>query len=126
MIKVNELRVGNYVSDIHAGVLFYSSVVKLDYSKCYYGGFNSSYSDLIPIPLTEEWLLKFGFIEINEFSIAKTYCLVIDGIIKYKIHKGIDLDYFVMPNEYNPIKFKYVHQLQNLHFALTGQELTIK
>ncbi len=65
-----------------------------------------------PIPLTEEWLVKFGFgVEVfvngTEFS-------VVDGIAS--------LNY----REMEVMKIKYVHQLQNLYFALSGEELTIK
>ena len=44
-----------------------------------------------------------------------------------------EFEWGVFPNELgsgiqvkNRIKLKYVHQLQNLHFALTGEELTFK
>ena len=84
---------------------------------------------LIGIPLIEEWLLKLGF----EF------------IVKQQIYSLLfnkeDEDYFqlkpskdafspvividcIFPHPYKP--FKYVHQLQNFYFALTGEELTFK
>jgi hypothetical protein len=69
---------------------------------------------LKPIPLTEEWLLKFGFDKID-FQFIK------NGIKLFPIR-----DLYYRGNF--PIKsdIKYVHQLQNLFFALTGEELTIK
>jgi hypothetical protein len=71
-----------------------------------------------PIPLTEERLLKFGFeheddyleLQINEhLSIIYVgyLALMIDGVI-------------IQVNNTNSDK---VHQLQNLYFALTGEEL---
>jgi hypothetical protein len=66
------------------------------------------------ITLTEEWLVKFG---VN------------------KLHKNIKVSYWnddflheqmtLRINE-TLIKIKHVHQLQNLYFALTGEELTLK
>lgn len=80
-----------------------------------------------PIPLTEEWLLKFGFhdcrmssglteIMVKEFSTTTQgvfkgeYCVTLLGKIPHQLNHRI----------------KYVHQLQNIFFALTGEELTLK
>jgi len=76
------------------------------------------------IPLTEEWLLKLG--------LKKNY----DG------NYGGDFDFSIEPKSFDVIvsgaagwenyeraigkPLSYVHQLQNLYFALTGEELTIK
>ena len=72
---------------------------------------------LMPIPLTEEWLLKFGF----EWKIQ---------------HQGFHNGAFKIEEEYKKgyrfyignekISIQYVHQLQNLYHALTGKELEIK
>ncbi len=71
-----------------------------------------------PIPLTEEWLVKFGFVS-NPYQdiyakVSDTISFVIDvdktrGYLEL-YSKGVDL--------------KHVHQLQNLYFALTGEELS--
>lgn len=73
---------------------------------------------LKPIPLTEEWLLRFGFLV--------TYKKAEWTIGAFRVCKTFDAD-FVYPDwDINYIDLPYVHQLQNLYFALTGQELTIK
>ena len=69
------------------------------------------------IPLTEEWLLKFGFEYDNETS----------GWDNEKLSSDYDSEiecYYILFYVDNSIK--YVHQLQNIYFALTGEELTIK
>lgn len=70
-----------------------------------------------PIPLTEEWLLKFGF-KHNE-GMADSW-LFFNGF-PMNNHMGgwhfNDLSISVL--------IKYVHQLQNLYFALTGEELKL-
>jgi len=79
----------------------------------------------IPIALNEEWLLKFGFVsdgekiasfdlELEEYS---TLSVDINGVwmVGYSYEWGGTTK-----------SIKYVHQLQNLYFALTGSELTIK
>lgn len=73
-----------------------------------------------PIPLTEEWLLKMGFDEIDieenknnvrVFHLNGIYCNTLYGVYYYShLLKQI----------------KHVHQLQNLYFALTGEELEVK
>lgn len=65
-----------------------------------------------PIPLTEQWLLRFGFAE-NKHTIG---CFG-NNVIGIYFRNG--------EGNYNIAKFKYVHQLQNLYFALTGEELPV-
>lgn len=70
------------------------------------------------ITLTEEWLVKFGF-EYNGMGYHSP-----DSKIYYNSdHKKL---YFVVPSNYNLSNIQYVHQLQNLYFALTGEELELK
>jgi len=74
-----------------------------------------------PIPLTEEWLIKFDWdMESMEDGLI-CYDLVYDDIIN-QYHFYI---YSVGGNKINCALLKHVHQLQNLYFALTGEELEI-
>lgn len=66
--------------------------------------------DYLPIPLTEEWLVKFGF-----KPLVKDW--QIKGLIIHTRERG-----FVVRKSM-PI-LQSVHQLQNIYFALTGEELT--
>ena len=74
-----------------------------------------------PIPLTEDWLIKFGF-ELNHWETEnrdqKTMCLDGQSIEVWENSSFYmsEIDLFI----------KSVHQLQNLYFALTGEELNIK
>ena len=68
-----------------------------------------------PIPLTEEWLVKFGF---EENSTSFTNSIAYPCIVKLKNQSNCIF--------YNSLQIKHVHQLQNLYFALTNEELTIK
>ena len=62
-----------------------------------------------PIPLTEEWLIKFGFKKAYETC--------------YQYKDFILNDKFIMMDIDITIQLKHVNQLQNLYFALTGEEL---
>jgi hypothetical protein len=72
------------------------------------------------IPLTEEWLLKFGFDKLPN-------CWDND-IFHLSEWDNYPMNWCVVMNKNNAVlilKLKYVHQLQNLYFALTGEELII-
>jgi hypothetical protein len=114
-IKAEELRIGNF---------FYPDVDGDAYAKITAKDILELYSDPIDdyykaLPLTEEWLIKFGFKKNSDNGDLK-------GNDCYYTHKNfkrcISLPNFI----YDGIKIKYVHQLQNLYFALTGEELEVK
>ena len=106
-MKANELRIGNYYIENNQ----VCRVEHYDISSAYFN------PDMYkPIPLTEGWLLKFGF----EKKIGW------DDLI-YHVKNNVDLYEFLSGYEYYDFHIKHVHQLQNLYFALTGEELkTIK
>jgi hypothetical protein len=121
MIKANELRIGNLIKYNDGGVFRVISIhefgldVEDDIETAY-----TEYEKFSPIPLTEEWLLKFGF----EKDVAAFY-LDINTVlfVSYNDDEFVHLK----SNHLETIaSIKYVHQLQNLYFALTGEELTIK
>ncbi len=69
-----------------------------------------------PVPLTREWLLKFGF----------EYHSDIDEWIKDSIKIFIDDENFFFERKSTgsmDVHIKYVHTLQNLFQVLTGEEL---
>jgi len=118
-IKANDLRIGNYVSRYDLGNLNlrHEKVLQLLEDKAVISGpikVICKYSDLKPLPITEQLLLEFGF----EFFGGMTGWIIdnhsinqFDGVFEFFINKE------------NPIKLQYAHQLQNLYFALTNQEL---
>lgn len=67
-----------------------------------------------PIPLTEEWLKKFGFKKFKNYNDWSK-----GGFILHGRKRG-----FVLRKSAPDVKS--VHQLQNLYFALTGEELKTK
>jgi hypothetical protein len=71
-----------------------------------------------PIPLTEEWLLRFGF-QLMSYGLRKDdfYIWNSNHEFEFLLVKGSTEEYLTIP---------YVHILQNLYFALTGEELKLK
>ena len=110
-MKAEELRIGNYISDIHASKTFYEAVKKISDDRVFYGNFHSHPKDLKPIPITEEWLLKFGFEYVNHTFRKHKFCVNLKENELYIL------------TETHRVYIEYVHQLQNLYFALTNQEL---
>jgi hypothetical protein len=119
-MKASELRIGNYV-------YFHGDVEEINID--HFNIFNIIKDDvLLPIPLTEEWLLKFDFHEYIDFGYkighfdkvplcGFTYSINTNKVMI--MHKGNNNSHWL------DIEIKYVHQLQNLYFALTGEELIL-
>ena len=74
-----------------------------------------------PIPLSEEWLLKAGF---NKQSLSGIHnCFVIKRKNNYHFTLYESENSYNINNRMLEVDIKYVHQLQNLYLALTGEEL---
>jgi len=142
MIESKELRIGNYVWEDYGGcyeVVGVDSEKKAQQVKLKKPNFKGvgqyNIEHIEPIPLTEEWLIKFGFTVVYKKN--KHYNIQNPRGYKdlHKIHifKTIGDSWHlafsdsVTDKDYTPpCHFTHVHQLQNLYFALTGEELTIK
>ena len=114
-MKVSELRIGNwYKGDCLAQQYWQITAQEiLDF-------YDDPIDDYFqPIELTEDWFLKFGFDKTyNDFNwyIKGNYC--------FSFLKELDLIVFKIKFQTVDIcTIKYVHQLQNLYFALTQEEL---
>lgn len=131
MINVNELRLGNYLYQKTAGRI--SSV------RCAYHHFElvskEGTKDLYPVVLNAEILVKCGFEENKNYPLlpeAQQFILVVPviGSSRNEIHGFIknNKECFAratvngMPASNN---FYHLHQLQNIFFALTAQELPV-
>lgn len=116
-MKANELRIGNFIklkeivsSDSLIRVSTYHIIDILN---------NSSKCE--PVVITEEWLLNLGFIKDEEVGyrwyLEWDNCVIIAYDLDDKCIRVSDTWEFG--------KREYVHQLQNLYFALTGVELEL-
>lgn len=77
-----------------------------------------------PIPLTEKWLLDFGWGKDEYDSVYVDNTSLKQVVLYYDVKNKM----FLMETNSDIIEFnhiQHVHQLQNLYFALTGEELTI-
>lgn len=140
-MKAEELKIGNlfysinHSSEVHLPVPIAFKVLTIEVDRvkavrsneipaCVEIWAEFKYYDISPIPLNEEWLLRMGFIH--------------DGGKGYKSPNNTEYWFFTLRNGFMPntiakcsinsdgyIGVQYIHQLQNLYYALTGTELTI-
>ena len=156
-MKVNELRIGNYIRQVktHNGFDWdkirtiaainkegYLSVNVLEVGEIGLTLSKLKIDKFVPIHLTEEWLVRLGFKLIGERNEVVNDYESNEAIFR-KGEGGQCMVKFVKewygstedkPERYiqfywyddSLISIQHVHQLQNLYFALTGEELTIK
>lgn len=119
-ILSNELRIGNLIYiDNGEKPRYEYEVTAHDIEEVEGNG-----EDCFPIPLSPEWLERAGFEKTGRYAIGS------GGYITYKLGKVELLQVskggtYTIPF-YEP-KIKYVHQLQNIYYYLSGgEELTFK
>jgi len=151
-MKANELRIGNYVSELVLGIVPIFTIqrdtvwVAVKHNTLNILGdqhYHLDISSIEPIPLTEEWLLKFGFVRDSD-SMDIRYKNSDDPGTIYEIRlidqslfrgqdSGWNLQLIEIFDEQDESDMRFVHikridhvhQIQNLFYSLSGTELTI-
>jgi hypothetical protein len=87
----------------------------------------------LPIHLTESWLLEFGFQNKKDKKYKQKLWFIDNLDFEFRLRQSVNGYYNLFmfdiyfqkesPTKYN---IYYVHQLQNLYFALTEKELDVK
>ena len=130
-MEANELRIGNYieaygyvanVTTIDDEIIEFNPISDKDGSLPEYNYIRTE--DCNPIPITKEWLGKF---ELKESSYIDQYTSKFDlPDERFTIHLASDGNHKIIFSG-NELTFVHgIHQLQNLYFALTGEELMIE
>jgi hypothetical protein len=101
-MKANELRIGNWVN-LNSPIMEENKIIRV--SAYHIRKLQKIKDAYKPIPLTEEWLVKFGLENSNPILMYNS-----DGDAVYL-------------SDFEHIEF--VHQLQNLVFAIESRELTL-
>ncbi len=126
MIDAKDLRIGNYVlcnglrTIVNESIMI--SIIQKDIQWT-----------IEPIELTEEWLLKFGF-EFIKFKDSSNCCgggyfydSLDKDVFRFKILENGKFKiiwYNLNGVRINSMSINYVHQMQNIYYALTKKELT--
>lgn len=120
MIKAEEVRRGNLVE--YDGRVFEIDVIAEEFptlNTTEFGIGVVDWNNIRPIPLSEEWLVKMGFVR-HPWGLVKSGLLFKDDLN----HPCEELTLEV-GNGFR-VTVNSVHQLQNLTHSLTGEELKIK
>lgn len=131
MINANEVRLGNYI--------LHKVNTRILPAKCNYEHFellrSGNAKDIFPIPLKAEILQKCSFIENKSYPLlpeAREFILILPVIgnanneIRAYIKNNKECFARVTLNNL-PVSnnFYHLHQLQNIYFSLTGEELQV-
>ena len=137
-MKANELRIGNlvfndylkvnkYIVGIFDNEIWLSNTDELDQNQ------RSNVESINGIPLTEQILLKCGFESYKTYLLRKKinddFYLIFspkDTRPLYCILRMYNDDMDMLQECNNIVDCNYLHQLQNIYFALTGEELELK
>lgn len=125
-----ELRIGNFVCDVEADRIYTVTGLTIDTIEAgpltiYRHGLDHDHG----IPLTEEWLIRFGFENMDDKDI-KVYCKSFGEFDGEDFSDAICISLDAEGNWYfslgRKVVCQYVHHAQNIFHAITGQDLTIK
>lgn len=135
-MDANELRIGNLL-EVDGNFWKVSAIITNPFEL--YFEENEEYDhagNAKPIPLTEEWLFRMGFKKevkeedfyaqwyfLNEYSIYFEDSAIKKPLVLFCIDYRLD-DNITFKHRINHVK--YVHQIQNLIFVLTAEELQLK
>lgn len=134
-LKINDLRIGNllnYEQTTHVVVGLLpergsDGFIRTRWHRDPADLYQAPTSHHTGIPLSEEWLERMGFTNDSYSNFRKNIDEFLWLEISYedyactKLIEHPDLSDFGLK-----LKCKYVHQLQNLYFSISGEELTIK
>ena len=135
MLNLKEFRTGNLLKGTNLNYLFYAIDAKYPHQIWIQNNKEEqpswSYNeDLYPIRLTEELLLNFGFVK-EDFMASGCEIYQLGSWRLAKMVQPIKRDSFSLwhenmsPPTLRLASIRYVHQLQNLFFSLTGVELEL-
>lgn len=144
-MKATELRIDNWVifeGQFHTITnIRRAGEVSVRLNDGHFPSVKTGVTKISPIPITGEWLERFGFelydydvdeeidVEEHETGIYEDYRLLVDGREYYyacHIHSDQTIQFTMKTTwaDYMMLaQIQYVHQLQNLYFALQGVEL---
>lgn len=130
-MKPQELRVGNIVEinhfeygDMFASIISLNDVgdlcLHLLDERLRKEEYECTINEIVPIPITEELLLKNGF-EQCDYIFKTLFIEMYETANGWHLH--IDNERFETAIA---LPIKYLHQLQNAYYLITGKELEIK
>lgn len=122
-MKVNELRVGNYIKDTFDVTKHEVRQLDLEDFSAMLNYRNSIHPNTYqPVPLNDEWIKSFGFENSktqDKFYTKDNSVGISTADYKFRFIQGNFVCQLVLRD------IEFVHQLQNLYYALTNVELSV-
>ena len=131
-MQTNELRIGNWVlyNDLYCKIAgIDKDQVLIEYHNGETDYCHIAYID--PIEFTEELLFEIGFVQRNDYYILSNenmYLIYYKDSFKQELVSVVKRKrkYYCYKNELKHYDIKYLHQLQNVYYLLTGEELEVE
>ena len=129
-MELKELRPGNIVQGINTGYCYIEELSPSRVSGTSRGDNGSTIStfdsitQVLPLYISEDWLLEFGF---EKTDIEYEYELDLGSGRKIMANRLLFAGYacnYIVYGYQAANQISMVHQLQNLYFAVTGEEIT--
>ena len=123
-MKANELRLGNMiclisdVGDAPEYIEMCASILDIEHAIKQEDFFQG-------IPITEEWLIRFGFEKYDVMGENCFFCFLEKDKFLFDLYlrdNKIKVSFYNLDWD-RAFELDYIHQLQNLYFAITGEEL---
>lgn len=111
-MKITDIRIGNLITYQDENETTEPIIIKVGVSDIVLMNENFKSVKYEPIELTEDWLVKVGFDKKGDGEYYLSYYTIV-----------IDDEITLWQGYCRLCVFKYLHQLQNLYFSLTGEEL---
>jgi len=128
-MKSTELRIGNRIN-IHNRVeivrsIYHNGDIQTDR---YITSVDNNINIPSGIPLTEEWLIKLGFTkeDIHDEGGFVDYRYELEKGVQYFVSLWASENLDIVNHVNSSTDLEYLHQLQNLYYALCGEELIMK
>jgi hypothetical protein len=130
-MKANELRIGNWYKDSY----YFTTYNQITAEEILELKDNPDYNYYNPIEITEEGLLRFGFTlnKIDNYYFIQNSDGYIHSIKYFEKDEFLDEDsgwaYFIDDSDaacHRLCMINYIHELQNLYFAINKTELEVK
>lgn len=128
MIRPADLRIGNFTKQGRVTHL----PMGISHSEWQIGCDWSHFKEVEPIEISDSWLLKFGFVKSKDKSDVNTYDELdythrdLKGFYYYLNGKAMTACNSWCDAETEiPREIKYVHELQNIFYYMTGKELLV-
>lgn len=137
-IKIEELMIGNFILSLGydedmGGNIIHDELgdeIEIVTHETFKYIVEDSLAVYKPIPLTADWLVKFNFNHTGykDGYIGKMFGSVVtlDFVLTKpgKLYEN-QVDYIYELQNHRLVTIRYVHQLQNLFFSITGEQLTL-